>query len=165
MSETNKQVRVSEDPFQSRDSLDANRPEAPDTEKLQLNAGEPFLSTAYWNPDRVQLDRNFEVQFTYVASGDRSGDGIALVFQTEGSQAVGGSGGALGYVGIANPKAAYQINLFSSKTVGSAFVLGDNSGPYQSTGGVSFKSGNPIRVVLQYDAAAGTIREVLTDSV
>lgn len=165
LSETNKQVRVSEDPFQSRDSLDANRPEAPDTEKLQLNAGEPFLSTAYWNPDRVQLDRNFEVQFTYVASGDRSGDGIALVFQTEGSQAVGGSGGALGYVGIANPKAAYQINLFSSKTVGSAFVLGDNSGPYQSTGGVSFKSGNPIRVVLQYDAAAGTIREVLTDSV
>ncbi len=95
----------------------------------------------------------------------KQADGIALVFQNQGTNAIGETASSLGYVGIAGNKAAYQINVFSgdSKTVGSNFVTTNSSGTYHNTGSVKFDSGHPIKVQLSYNSDLHSLTEKLTD--
>jgi hypothetical protein len=92
---------------------------------------------------------------------------MALAFQTQGISALGGPGADLGYVGIAGPTAAYQINTNSQPGFipGTNFVSTNTSGTYLSTGSVNLSSGNPIQVQLVYDADAKTLTETLQDAV
>lgn len=139
--------------------------------QVTLTNGATSIARAAWNKEQVPINYGFTVNFTYQASGDRNADGIALVFQTQGTNAVGGSGGSLGYVGIAGNKAAYQINIFGgdNKTKGSNFVTNNSSGSYNNTrgfagiGGVDFSLGSPIQVRLTYDPISKQIYESLTD--
>jgi hypothetical protein len=87
-----------------------------------------------------------------------------MVFQNQGPYALGQTGGALGYEGILGNTAAYQINLYNAHTIGSNFVTTNTTGSYQSTDGVSFNSGNVIKVTLVYDADAETVTESLYDT-
>ncbi|MFM7927837.1 MAG: hypothetical protein ACKO9Q_09010, partial [Pirellula sp.] len=136
---------------------------------LILSNGSSNAATAVWNPQQIALPTTggFEVGFLYQRQGSGVNNGIAMVFQTQGVSAVGGAGGALGYVGIPGPTAAYQINLNSQpgSTPGSNFVLTNTSGTYFATGNVNFNSGNPIQVQLIYDADANTLTEMLQDTV
>ncbi|MEY4567381.1 MAG: hypothetical protein RLY14_2351, partial [Planctomycetota bacterium] len=137
--------------------------------QITLTNGTTGIARAAWNKDQVPINYGFTIDFTYQASGDRNADGVALVFQKQGTNAVGGSGGGLGYVGIAGNKAAYQINIFggSGQTKGSNFVTTNTSGTYNDTnkliGGVNFSNGNRIQVRLTYDPISHQIFESLTD--
>ena len=135
--------------------------------QLFLTTGRTGEANAFWFEQALFLASNpqFSVDFTYQAAGQKAADGITFAFQTQGITAVGGAGGALGYGGIAGPTAAYQINLYAPNTVGSTFVTSNSTGTYSSTGNVQFNSGNPIRVVLDFDTVARTVTETLTDTI
>lgn len=136
----------------------------PSIDTLLLSNGQDNNANAYWHPEKfTSLEDDFTVTFTYRASGERSADGITFAFQNEGATAVGGPGGALGYVGITGATAAYQINLYEGHVQGSNFVTSNTSGNYISTSPVNFNSGNEIRVELAYDVDAQTLTETLTD--
>ena len=134
--------------------------------QLTLTNGSTSIARAAWNKEQVPINYGFTIDFTYQAGGDRNADGIALVFQTQGTNVVGSTGGGLGYVGIAGNKAAYQINIFGgdSKTKGSNFVTGNTSGFYNKTGGiggVDFSSGDLVHVRLTYDPISNQVFESL----
>ncbi|MFM7594518.1 MAG: lectin-like domain-containing protein, partial [Isosphaeraceae bacterium] len=135
---------------------------------LILSNGTNNTATAYWyqSPVEIPSTGNFTISFNYQASGNKAADGMTLAFQNQGVKAVGNTGGALGYVGIQGNTAAYQINLYKaggSHIPGSNFVTTNTSGAYNSTGNVSFTSGDRIAVTLLYNADAKTLTESLTD--
>ncbi len=143
------------------------QPEGTDT--LMLTDGFGSTASANWHVEPIAIPDSgtFTVEFTYQASGDKAAGGIALVFQQEGVEAVGGIGSDLGYVGIVGPTTAYQMNLYDdggTHIPGTNFVTGNTSGNYNTTGEISLTSGNPIRVELVFDADASTITETLTDT-
>ena len=133
--------------------------------QITLTDGSANMARAAWYKQPIAADDDFTISFTYQASGDKKADGMALVFQKEGTNAIGNSGGGLGYVDINAQKAAYQINIFNgnARTVGSNFVTTNTYGTYNSTGNVDFSSGHRIRVKLTYDASRQQVVEELTD--
>jgi hypothetical protein len=138
----------------------------PSIHTVLLSDGQNNDANAYWHPTKIDIptDDPFTVQFTYQASGDKAADGITFAFQNDGANAIGDTGGALGYVGISGPTAAYQINLYDGAQRGSNFVTTNTSGTYLATGNVDFNSGNPIEVTLVYDPEDQTVKESLTDT-
>ncbi|MDG2221304.1 MAG: dockerin type I domain-containing protein [Rubripirellula sp.] len=138
----------------------------PSVATVLLSDGQNNDANAFWHPETIDIPTNdsFTVTFTYQASGDKAADGITFAFQNEGANAVGETGGSLGYVGITGPTAAYQINLYDGEQRGSNFVTTNTAGNYLATGDVDFNSGNPIEVTLVYDAVTKTVKESLTDS-
>ena len=142
----------------------------PSSETLLLSDGVTDDANAYWHPDKIDIPDTGElvIKFTYQANADKAADGITFAFQNEAANALGGLGGALGYVGISGPTAAYQINLYDAGGThipGSNFVTTNTSGSYSATGAVQVNSGNPIQVSITYDADSHTITELLTDTV
>ena len=137
----------------------------PSIHTVLLSDGKNDDANAYWHPTKIDIPTTdiFTVTFTYQASGDKAADGITFAFQNDGANAIGETGGGLGYVGIAGPTAAYQINLYDGHQLGSNFVTTNTSGTYLATGNVDFSSGNPIEVTLVYDPQAQTVKESLAD--
>ena len=138
-----------------------------DTTMLTLSTGVNDTATAAWNPNLISIPTSgtLSFEFTYQAGGNKGADGVAMVFQNQGGYALGQTGGSLGYVGILGNTAAYQINLYDGHTQGSNFVTTNSAGTYSGTQDVSFNSGNPIKVLLVYDADAQSVSESLTDLV
>ena len=134
---------------------------------LTLTDGNGGEANAFWYPNRLDLvsTASFTVEFTYTAGGAKQADGITFALQTQGTSALGATGGSLGYTGINGQTAAYQINLYSGHVQGSNFVVGNTTGTYLTTGEVSFNSGDPIQVQLVFDADSNTVTETLTDTV
>lgn len=134
---------------------------------LTLTDGNGGEANAFWYPNRLDLvsTASFTVEFTYTAGGAKQADGITFALQTQGTSALGATGGSLGYTGINGQTAAYQINLYSGHVQGSNFVVNNTTGTYLTTGEVSFNSGDPIQVQLVFDADSNTVTENLTDTV
>ncbi|MFM7591168.1 MAG: hypothetical protein ACKO85_05175, partial [Isosphaeraceae bacterium] len=149
--------------------VQANQTSAPSQlpTSLQLTDGSTNCATAWWYQQQLAIPATgcITVQFDYQASGQKQADGITLALQTVGTNALGGTGGSLGYNGITGPLAAYQINLYNKNTPGSNFVTSNTTGNYLTTGNVSFNSGDTISVKLVYDADKNTVTENLKDLV
>ena len=109
-----------------------------------------------WLGSPVNIASNFTASFTYTPGGNKGADGFALVFQNQGTAALGVGAGDLGYVGITGATVAYEMNLYPTYTTGTNFVQSNTAGHYNSTGNVSINSGNPINVVLTYNASASS---------
>jgi fibronectin-binding autotransporter adhesin len=133
---------------------------------LTDNVGNESRSVFFNTPQSVA--GSFALGFTYTATGAIGGlaDGAAVIFQNDprGLTALGGGGGALGYGGI-TPSAAYQINVYAPNTIGTAVNANGATGGYTQTGTVNEGSGDPISVILIYDATGLTLTEILTDTV
>lgn len=146
---------------------------ANDALTLTNGAGSEWRSS--WLNEPVDVIA-FLASWTYQDVGCCGADGTAFVLQNcpAGTAALGGAGGALGYVGgggnITN-SIAFEFNIFSAYGVGIAIGtngLGSNAtatlaGPYFPTGLLNIASGNPIGVTLQY--LNGVASLTLTDSV
>ncbi|MDG2382870.1 MAG: hypothetical protein P8N76_14470, partial [Pirellulaceae bacterium] len=143
--------------------LDNYTPTA-NAESVELTNGDTNVATATWLNQQISTRLGFTANFTYTPSGDLGADGIAMVLQTEGREALGQIGGSLGYVGITGPTAAYQMNLYDGHTIGTNFVTANTSTVYSPTGNVAINSGNPIQVTIVYDPANSTITETLADT-
>ena len=131
-------------------------------------SGTGSYASSIWYNTPVSTLSPLNIEFVYQASGDKAADGVALVFQNEGLNALGGVGGSLGYVGITGNTAAYQINLYNaggSHIPGSNFVTTNSSGNYKSIPNINFTSGDQIRVQFSYNPVAMTVTVQLTDLV
>ncbi|MCO6453768.1 MAG: hypothetical protein J5I93_00495, partial [Pirellulaceae bacterium] len=136
-------------------------PVADDMLTLTDNQGSQARSAWFNTPVTIG---DFSLSFTYQASGDRAGDGVAFVFQNAGLNALGTVGGGLGYAGIAGGSAAFQINIYDGLTIGTNFVRDGATGSYHSTGAVDASSGELIHVNLIYDAASRELQEIVSSS-
>jgi len=71
---------------------------------IQLTHWDGSLAGAIWGHHPMRLDRSFIVQFSFsLHAAPQSlpqADGIALVIQTNGRQALGQNGGGIGYLGL-----------------------------------------------------------------
>ncbi|MFN5101224.1 MAG: lectin-like protein [Planctomycetota bacterium] len=144
--------------------LDDSKSEITLTEKTSSTSTDISKSAA-WFQKRMPIDSDFSIEFTYQASGNKAADGIALVFQNQGIDAIGDSGEGLGYSGISGNKAAYLMNLYnaSPKIVGTNFTVNNSAASYLSNTPVNIKSGNPIAVTLEYNAIEKTLSERLVE--
>ena len=131
---------------------------------LQLTNGTGNEAASAWSPSKVSTG-SFTAQFTYTPSGNKQADGISFAFQNQGSNALGNTGGSLGYTGITGQTVAYQLNLYNGHQIGSNFITNNYTGTYQPTGSVQVNSGHPIQVTLVYDEISQTVTETLLDSV
>ncbi|MFM8224443.1 MAG: lectin-like domain-containing protein, partial [Planctomycetaceae bacterium] len=128
--------------------------------------------SAAWHRTPVSINRDFSTSFVYQAKGVNPADGLALVFQNAGLDALGDlatyGGSSLGYAGLGNNlnTAAYEINIYNDQAphvVGSNVAVNGAYGSYNTTGDVSFASGHKISVTLDYSASAGELTESLID--
>jgi gliding motility-associated-like protein len=68
---------------------------------IQLTQSGQDQTGAVWFDKRLRLTESFDLTFTVNLGSDPAGaDGLAVVFQTQGNQALGGSAGGLGYKGL-----------------------------------------------------------------
>jgi Bacterial lectin len=140
-----------------------------------VSDGTPGENRSAWFRDPLYVGA-FQASFTYQDVGGGGADGIAFVIQNDprGTNALGYTGGGLGYCDI-TPSIAVLLNIYNGAQGGSGFMLGTNGigaedltgansgNAYQSTAPVNLDSGDPINVFLHYD---GTILQVtLTDAV
>jgi fibronectin-binding autotransporter adhesin len=117
----------------------------------------------FQSPQTISDTAGFTASFTYTPSGDKIADGVSFVIENDprGSNAIGGTGGALGYSGITN-SGAVEFNIYSGATIGTAFGTASNPLPGNtSVSPVALGSGDPIDVTLMYSKDALT--EKLTD--
>jgi len=130
---------------------------------LELTAGSMDTRRSAWYNFPLYVGA-FKASFTYqdATSGGGGADGIAFVVQNapEGTSALGGGGGGLGYLGMTN-SAALQFNIFGA--AGIAFNTNGNTGGYVPTTPVNIASGDPIRVEITY--TAGTAHLALSNTV
>ncbi len=136
---------------------------------LTDNNGSEASSAVYGTAQSIAGPSNtgFIARFTYQASGAKQADGTAFFFQpsTGSVNALGNTGGALGYGGIATPSTAYEINLYNGHTQGTNFVTNGATGTYNDTtgAGINPTSGDPLQVVLNYNNLTSTLSETVTD--
>ena len=130
---------------------------------LSLSQNLNDQASAAWAPTKVSTG-SFTTSFTYTPSGAMAADGIALVFQNQGTTAIGSDGGYLGYVGIPGNTVAYQMNIYAGHVIGTNFITDNSSFSYNSTGGVAINSGHPIHVSLTFNQTNQTLTENLTDT-
>jgi autotransporter-associated beta strand protein len=127
---------------------------------LTSNLGSTARSVYY---NTKQVTGPFTANFTYTASGNKAADGVTFVLQNSSSNALGATGGGLGYGGIA-PSAAVAINIYPNQTVGTKYFTGGTvATPFVSTTAtVNPASGDPIQVNLAYDGS-NYLTETMTD--
>jgi hypothetical protein len=156
---------TSDDGFQYAPGTGYTGPQiSPDGSTLTLTDGNGGEAGS-WFSSTPQSISGFTVSFDYQATGSgQLADGMAFILQNDpnGSHALepgtdypfyGGSG--LGYAEISN-SLAVEFNLLAD---GASFQTDGATGGYNSTGGVAFGTGDPIKVVLSYNGS------VLTESV
>jgi hypothetical protein len=128
------------------------------------NGGE--ASSAFY--DVGQYIGGFVASFTYQTSGGADGITFCLQNSSAGTNALGTTGGALGYSGIA-PSAAFEMNIFAGAAhggvgirVGTNGAIGDFSNDgYNSTAPVNYTNGDNIYVQLYYQQ--GVLQVLMID--
>jgi len=116
--------------------------------------------SAYYNI--LQPINNFQAQFIYQASGQADGTTFVVQNAAAGLNALGASGGGLGYGGIPQ-SAAVRFNIYSAAPGGMGTRLSTDgaSGTYGPTLPVNLASGHPLWVTLNYNGT--TLAENLVD--
>jgi len=118
--------------------------------------------------DVGQYIGGFVASFTYHTTGGADGVTFCLQNSPAGTNALGNSGGGLGYAGI-TPSAAFEMNIFAGVPhggvgirVGTNGTIGDFSNDgYNGTGSVNITNGDNIYVRLYYQQ--GVMQVLLVD--
>ncbi|MGO9200355.1 MAG: LamG-like jellyroll fold domain-containing protein [Limisphaerales bacterium] len=128
-------------------------------------------SSAFFNT--LQYIDGFAAFFTYQMSATNTpADGTTFCIQNsaEGTAALGGGGGGLGFNGITN-SVAFELNLYPYAHGGTGIQFGTNgltadttpsTSPYFAPGSVNLISGDPINVRLYY--FQGALDLLMTDA-
>ena len=146
-------------------SLNGGATVDPTNSIVTLTTDQGGQSRSVFTQSKYSVGDGFSASFVYTASGARAADGITFTMQNSSPTALGGGGGSLGYVGIAN-SAALQLNIYTGagQPIGTNLVSG-TAGTYLSSAPVNLAGGNPIRVDVIYDSTALTFTEILLDMV
>jgi hypothetical protein len=130
-----------------------------------------FQASSAWYPTAVNI-QNFTTDFSFQTSaGSPTADGLTFTLQNQGTTALGGAGGNLGYGLTTTPSLAVKFDLYSNNGEGP-----DSTGLYLNgaspttpavdmTGsGIDLHTGNVFRVHMTYDGTnlAMTITDATT---
>jgi hypothetical protein len=123
---------------------------------IQLDPPEGGPPGAIWRHKPISLLSSFEVRFNFtLAAGTRpQADGVALVIQTDGTRAIGGGGGDVGYGGLHG--VASVVQTYVNNRVG----LNLDSNPYNTKAApVDLGAAQLIEgvEVVKYDVVAHTL--------
>jgi len=134
---------------------------------LTTTAASQARSAFYTTPQDVS--KGFSTTFVYKDtpnSATNNADGITFTIHNAqlGAGALGGSGGSLGYGGIAN-SGAVELNVYTGAGGGVGTSFGTNGAivANQTTAPVNLASGDPIQIQLAYDPNFQTLSENLSD--
>ncbi len=117
--------------------------------------------SAYFNTK--QNIQSFSSSFRFQVGGNAEADGFTMVFQNAGANALGTSGGGLGYNGIAT-SVALKFNIYPAVSqAGLGTSANFNTVANAATGSVNMRTGNPINAVVSYAGTRLTL--LLTDTV
>jgi hypothetical protein len=137
---------------------------------LSLTTTSPtFQASSAWFPTPVNI-QNFTTDFSFQTSaGSPTADGLTFTLQNQGTTALGGAGGNLGYGLTTTPSVAVKFDLYSNNGEGV-----DSTGLYLNgksptipavdmTGsGIDLHSGDIFKVHMSYDGANLTM--TITDA-
>lgn len=136
---------------------------------LTLTTANNGEQDSYWfnTPQNIT---NFSESFTYTDVSGNGADGIGVMWQNAGLNAIGGGGGQLGIGGITSA-ASLAMNIYGGSG-GSASEYngtiptptGNNPVVVPTLGGVNLDSGDPINVTLNYQEANKALTETMTDT-
>lgn len=136
----------------------------------QVTANGAWQNGTVWYSDQLNLVDDFSIEFDmYFGTSDANGaDGMAFVLQTVGTQAIGASGGGMGYQGF-NPSFGIEFDTFVNPDVFDpnydhvAFLRNGNiahnasdnlAGPVAATSGqTNIEDGQAHQVKITWDAA------------
>ena len=131
---------------------------------LTLTENIGSLARSAFFPAPINYASGFTTSFTYTAGGNRAADGFTFTLQNSSPTALGGGGGALGYVGIpASVSLQFNIYTGAGQPIGTNVAFG-SSGVYIASAPVNLASGNPINITVTYDPAAQTLSETLFET-
>ncbi len=131
--------------------------------ELTDGGGDEASSAFYNTPQYVGA---FTASYTYLGAGSADGVTFCLQASSAGASAVGGTGGELGFYGIA-PSYALELNIYVGSPIGiatgtnGATLSGGGGAGYAPTGGVFVNGQDPILFQLTY--ANGSLGVVMTD--
>jgi Domain of unknown function (DUF1929)/Chitobiase/beta-hexosaminidase C-terminal domain/PKD domain len=133
------------------------------------NTNGTFQAASAWYPTAVNI-QNFTTDFSFQTSaGSPTADGFTFALQNQGTTALGGSGGNLGYATTITPSVAVKFDLYSNNGEGA-----DSTGLYVNgaapitpsvdmTGsGIDLHSGDVFKVHMTYDGTNLTM--TITDA-
>ncbi len=126
-----------------------------------------------WFNAPVSVNGNFTASFVYkdVGGSTNNANGATFVFQNAaaGLAANGGSAGGLGYSGVGNKSAAFELNIYSGAPGGFGIAAGSNGSVpngsstfYSAVTPVNLTGGDPIQVTLT-GSGGGTLGVTLVD--
>jgi hypothetical protein len=137
---------------------------------LTLTSTTPtFQAGSAWFPTVVNI-QNFTTDFTFQTSaGSQTADGFTFTLQNQGTTALGGAGGNLGYGLTTTPSVAVKFDLYNNNGEGpdstGIYLNGASpSGPsVDMTGaGIDLHSGHIFKVHITYDGT--TLTMTITDA-
>ncbi len=158
-----------------------------DNNKAILTNDQIQETSCIYHKKKFSLQKGFRVSFTYKAVTGSAGeiaDGAAFVMQSQGSEAMGATGGNLGFFyyrpdmpGISDG-VALALNLFTSSNVSERKNIGfkfarsqtdvvyalNTNGPFDFEEYPLLKTGNDIQVKMEYDRSTKIIRVELQQS-
>jgi hypothetical protein len=133
---------------------------------VQLTDGRNNEAGSAFTKSRVDV-RKFHSQFDFQLTAPNA-DGIAFVLQNVGANALGGTGGGLGYQGIAS-SVAIKFDLYNNagEGINSTGLYTNGAAPQGgavnlSGSGIDLHSGHVFRVNLGYDGTTLTVK--ITDT-
>jgi len=128
-----------------------------------------FQASSAWFPTAVNI-QNFTTDFSFQTSaGSPTADGLTFTLQNQGTTALGGAGGNLGYGLTTTPSVAVKFDLYSNNGEGP-----DSTGLYlngaspttpavdMTASGVDLHSGHVFKVHMTYDGT--TLTMTVTDT-
>lgn len=150
---------------------------SPDNLTLQLTNGTADSVGTIWSSSKQNIGAwttSFDYQAVKGATATYPADGFTFAMQEEGTTALGGWGGELGYASnvnngpgvISNPSAAVQFNIYpnghvNSTGLGTNGFLTDATYPFPTN---LLSSGDLVHINLAYNNATNWLSETLTDS-
>jgi hypothetical protein len=137
---------------------------------LSLTTTSPtFQASSAWYPTALNI-QNFTTSFTFqLSAGSPTADGFTFTLQNQGTTALGGSGGNLGYGLTTTPSVAVKFDLYNNAGEGT-----DSTGLYlngasptvpavdMTSSGVDLHSGHVFSVQIVYDGTNLTM--TITDT-
>ena len=131
--------------------------------------GTTFQASSAWYPTAVNI-QNFTTDFSFQTSaGSGTADGLTFTLQNQGTTALGGAGGNLGYGLTTTPSVAVKFDLYSNDGEGP-----DSTGLYlngaspttpavdMTASGIDLHSGDVFRVHMTYNGTTLTL--TITDA-
>jgi gliding motility-associated-like protein len=140
----------------------------------QVTANNDWQNGTVWYSDQLDLTEDFSIEFDmYFGTSDANGaDGMAFVMQTVGSNAIGASGGGMGFQGF-NPSFGIEFDTFFNGDASDpsydhvAFLRNGNifhnsadnlAGPVAATSGqTNIEDGQAHQIKITWDVATQTV--------